>query len=110
LAVAYIKQELPSVIETVVPGGTAGTIVAGDDLAVALKGAWLVVEAVPELLDVKKQMFGQLDALADQDAILASNSSSYPTRIFLDNVTHPERVLNLHLYMPPTQNAAESNK
>ncbi len=106
-AVAYVEQQLPSVIETVVIGGTAGTVLASDDLAGALKGAWLVVEAVPELLDVKKQMFGQLDALADQDAILASNSSSYPTRTFLDNVIHPERVLNLHFYMPPTQNAGD---
>jgi len=106
-AVAYAEQQLPSVIETVVPGGTAGTVLASDDLVRALRGAWLVVEAVPELLDVKKQIFGQLDALADQDAILASNSSSYPTRTFLDNVIHPERVLNLHFYMPPTQNAAD---
>jgi 3-hydroxybutyryl-CoA dehydrogenase len=106
-AVAYVEQQLPSVIETVVIGGAAGIVVASGDLAGALKGAWLVIEAVPELLDLKKQIFGQLDALADQDAILASNSSSYPTRTFLDNVTHPERVLNLHFYMPPTQNAAD---
>jgi len=106
-AVAYVEQELPKVIETIVPGGMAGTVVASDELAGALHGAWLIVEAIPEILDVKKQIFGQLDALADQDAILASNSSSYPTRTFLDNVTHPERVLNLHFYMPPTQNAAD---
>src|SRR6266496_3106393 len=55
-AVAYVEQQLPSVIETVVIGGTAGTVLASDDLAGALKGAWLVVEAVPELLDVKKQI------------------------------------------------------
>jgi 3-hydroxybutyryl-CoA dehydrogenase len=106
-AVAYVEQELPKVIETVVTNGAAGTVTASDDLAGALKGAWLVIEAVPERLDVKKQVFGQLDGLADQDAILASNSSSYPTRMFLDNVVHPERVLNLHFYMPPTQNAAD---
>ena len=106
-AIAYVEQELPKVIETVVTNGAAGTVTASDDLAGALKGAWLVIEAVPERLDVKKQVFGQLDALADQDAILASNSSSYPTRTFLDNVIHPERVLILHFYMPPTQNAAD---
>jgi 3-hydroxybutyryl-CoA dehydrogenase len=106
-AVAYVEQELPKVIETVVTNSAAGTVTASDDLAGALKGAWLVIEAVPERLDVKKQVFGQLDGLADQDAILASNSSSYPTRMFLDNVVHPERVLNLHFYMPPTQNAAD---
>jgi 3-hydroxybutyryl-CoA dehydrogenase len=106
-AVTYIEQELPKVIKTVVTNGRAGSITASDNLADALKGAWLVVEAVPELLDLKKQIFGQLDALADHDAVLASNSSSYPTRAFLDNVKHPERVLNLHFYMPPEENAAD---
>jgi 3-hydroxybutyryl-CoA dehydrogenase len=106
-AVTYVEQELPKVIKTVVTDGTAGAITACDDLAETLKGAWLVVEAVPELLDLKKQVFGQLDALADQDAVLASNSSSYPTRTFLDNVKHPERLLNLHFYMPPDENAAD---
>ena len=45
-AVAYVEQQLPSVIETVVMGGTAGTVLASDDLAAALEGAWLAVEAV----------------------------------------------------------------
>ena len=41
------------------------------------------------------------------DAILASNSSSYASRMFLDKVHHPERVLNIHFYMPPKQNAVD---
>src|SRR6201987_1077099 len=106
-AVTYVEQELPKVIKTVVTDGTAGVIMASDDLAEALKRSWFVVEAVPELLDLKKQVFGQLDALADPDAVLASNSSSYPTRTFLDNVKHPERLLNLHFYMPPDENATD---
>jgi len=38
---------------------------------------------------------------------LASNSSSYASRLFLDKVGHPERVLNIHFYMPPKQNAVD---
>ena len=49
-----------------------------DDLADAVRGAWMVIEAIPEQLDLKREVFAQLDELADPDAILASNSSSLP--------------------------------
>lgn len=90
-----------------IDGGSAGHARYVDDLAEAVSGAWLVVEAVPERLDLKKQVFGELDRLADADAILASNSSSYASSQFLDQVVHPERVLNMHFYMPPAQNAID---
>jgi 3-hydroxybutyryl-CoA dehydrogenase len=71
------------------------------DLATAVGNAWLVVEAVPEQLDLKRTVFGELDSLAPKDAILATNSSSYPSSQLIDKVAHPERVLNMHYYMPP---------
>ena len=77
------------------------------DIAEAVRNAWLVIEAIPERLELKKQIFGQLDELAPPDAILASNSSSYASRLFLDKVVRPERVLNIHFYMPPKQNAVD---
>jgi 3-hydroxybutyryl-CoA dehydrogenase len=67
----------------------------------------VVVEAVPERLEIKRQVFGQLDALAEPDAILASNSSSLPTSQFIDNVKHPERVLNTNYQQPPELNSVE---
>jgi 3-hydroxybutyryl-CoA dehydrogenase len=84
-----------------------GSVEATDDLAAAVRGAWMVVEAVPEQLDLKRQIFGELDRLADPDAILASNSSSIPTSQVIDKVTHPERVLNTHYFMPPEMPAVE---
>lgn len=103
-AVDFVMQNLPSVVtEDVVPGPVS----AEADIADAVRDAWLVVEAIPELLDLKVQVFGQLDALAPADAILASNSSSYASRLFLDKVKRPERVLNIHFYMPPKQNAVD---
>jgi 3-hydroxybutyryl-CoA dehydrogenase len=84
-----------------------GDVSTDADIADALRDAWLVVEAIPERLDLKKQVFGQLDELAPADAILASNSSSYASRLFLDKVHHPERVLNIHFYMPPKQAAVD---
>jgi len=98
--VAYAQAQLPGVLAKL-PGGSAGRIVGAGDLAAALAGAWLVVESVPEDLALKRTLFQQVDALAEPDAILASNSSSYPSSAFADCVKNPARLLNTHFLMPP---------
>ncbi len=98
--VAFAKEQLPAVLATL-PGSTAGTIVGFDDMAAALKDTWLVVESVPEDLDLKKDIFRQVDALSEPDAILASNSSSYSSSAFADSLKDPARLLNTHFLMPP---------
>ena len=105
-AIGYVTEELPALAERLADV-TPGQVTAEADLAEAVAKAWLVIEAIPERLELKKQMFGQLDELSAHDAILASNSSSYASRMFLDKVHHPERVLNIHFYMPPKQNAVD---
>jgi 3-hydroxybutyryl-CoA dehydrogenase len=85
----------------------AGRVTLCDDLAEAVRGAWMVVEAIPERLDLKREVFGQLDEASDADAIVASNSSSFPTSRLIDEVKHPERVLNTHYQQPPELNAVE---
>ena len=105
-AVDYIGTERPGVAEEF--GGTPeGRFTASDDLAAALRDAWLVVEAVPEKLELKKKIFADLDRLAAPDAVLASNSSSFASSEFIDGVDAPERVLNLHFYMPPAVRSVE---
>jgi 3-hydroxybutyryl-CoA dehydrogenase len=105
-AVDYVTQSLPALADRK-SGVVPGQVSAQADLADAVRNAWLVVEAVPERLELKQQIFGQLDELAAADAILASNSSSYASRLFLEKVHHPERVINIHFYMPPQQNAVD---
>jgi 3-hydroxybutyryl-CoA dehydrogenase len=105
-AVEYVTDNLPALAEELT-GVVPGRVSIDADLADAVRNAWLVVEAIPERLELKKQVFGQLDELSAADAILASNSSSYASRLFLDKVHHPERVLNIHFYMPPKQNAVD---
>ena len=105
-AVDYVSQNLPALADRLT-GVVPGHVSADADLAEAVHNAWLVVEAIPERLELKKQVFGQLDELSAADAILASNSSSYASRMFLDKVHRPERVLNIHFYMPPKQNAVD---
>ena len=98
--VAFAREQLPAVLATL-PGSKAGTVVGVDDLATALAESWLVVESVPEDLDLKKQIFRQVDALSAPDAILASNSSSHCSSAFADSVKEPARLLNTHFLMPP---------
>lgn len=105
-AQTYVEEHVTDVA-TGIPGGKPGRVMVTDDLAEALLDAWLVVEAVPERLDLKKEIFGELDRAARFDTILASNSSSYATSEFIDRVENPERVLNMHFYMPPKQNAVD---
>src|ERR1700722_13191544 len=96
----YVTETLPAVVASI-PGAIAGHVRGETDMAAAVKNAWLVVEAVPERLNVKQGVFAELDAVAPQDAILASNSSSYPSSQLIGQVARPERVLNMHYYMPP---------
>jgi 3-hydroxybutyryl-CoA dehydrogenase len=105
-AVRYVTGALPEVLARV-EGGRAGRVTATADLAVAVAGAWLVVEAVPERLDLKRSVFAGLDQLAPADAVLATNSSSYPSSRLRDVVRRPERLLNTHFYMPPLRTAVE---
>ena len=62
---------------------------------------------VPERIDIKTEVFGELDRLAEPDVILCSNSSSIPTSQMIGKVEHPERVLNTHYQQPPELNAVE---
>ena len=84
-----------------------GQVEVGDDLSRAVAGAWLVIESVPERVDLKIEVFGELDEAADADAVLATNSSSLPSRLVIDKVRRPERVLNMHYQQPPELNAVE---
>jgi 3-hydroxybutyryl-CoA dehydrogenase len=96
----YIEETLPAVVASI-PGAVAGQVSGETELAAAVRNAWLVVEAVTEQLNVKRGIFAQLDSVAPQDAVLATNSSSYPSSQLIDQVARPERLLNMHYYMPP---------
>jgi len=104
----YVEQHVAEVQQTLdlQPERTGGVEVA-DDLSPAVDGAWLVIESVTERVDVKTEVFGELDRVAAPDAILATNSSSLPSRLVIDKVHHPERVLNMHYQQPPELNAVE---
>lgn len=68
------------------------------NLADALEGRQLVIEAVREDVTVKREVFGQIDALAPKQALLATNSSSIPVSRIESATGRPEKCLNIHFY------------
>lgn len=65
-----------------------------------LAGCDLVIEAVFELMSVKKDVFGALDKVVRPDAILATNTSYLDVDEIAASVSHPERFLGMHFFSP----------
>jgi 3-hydroxybutyryl-CoA dehydrogenase len=84
-----------------------GHVETADSLEQAVADAWMVIEAVPEKLDLKTAVFADLDRLTEPTVILASNSSSLPSSQMIGQVRHPERLLNTHYQQPPELNSVE---
>jgi 3-hydroxybutyryl-CoA dehydrogenase len=65
-----------------------------------IAGADLVVEAVPENVDLKVAILGQVAGIISEDALIASNTSSIPIAQLAAGLPRPERVLGLHFFSP----------
>ena len=73
-----------------------------------LAGCQLVIEAVPEQLELKKEIFAKLDAILADSAILATNTSSLAVTELAVSTDHPRRLLGLHFFNPaPVQKFVE---
>ncbi len=80
----------------------AVTLLAGSaSIEDALAGADLVIEAVPEVLDLKKSIFAMMARHCPAPAILASNTSSLPIGTISADLSDRARVLGLHFFNPP---------
>ncbi len=66
----------------------------------AIVGADLVIEAVPENLDLKLEVMQAIDRVAEDDCVIGSNTSSIPIAELAQSVRFPERVLGLHFFAP----------
>lgn len=66
-----------------------------------VKDACLVIEAVPEKLDLKRETFAKLDAICDPESLLATNTSSISVTAIAAATATPERVLGMHFFNPP---------
>jgi 3-hydroxybutyryl-CoA dehydrogenase len=70
------------------------------DLKEAAKDADYVIEAVVEVLDVKRKIFADLDRLTPAHAILATNSSAIVSSLIADATKRPSKVVNVHFFNP----------
>lgn len=72
------------------------------DTAEAVKGAQIVIEAVPEIMSLKKEVFSRLSDLAAPDAVLATNTSTMSISEIGKVVKNPERFVGMHFFNPVT--------
>jgi enoyl-CoA hydratase/3-hydroxyacyl-CoA dehydrogenase len=80
-----------------------GRIETKTDLETAVGDADLVIEAAPEQMDLKQEIFADLDENAPEDAILATNTSSLSISEIASATDHPEQVVGTHFFNPPVQ-------
>lgn len=71
------------------------------DLGATLDGAEFVLEAVPEKLELKQEVFGQFEQHVSDDAVLSSNTSGIPITKIAEGLDNPERVIGMHWSNPP---------
>lgn len=86
------KQESDSIL------GRIKTIV---DLKEAVSGADLIIEAVPEIMELKKKVYSELDQVADKNTVFASNTSTLPITEIANTTSRPERFIGIHFFNPP---------
>jgi len=77
----------------------AGRLEVVDSLE-AVAGVDLVIEAVPERLDLKRELFTELARVCGPETILATNTSSLAVTAIAGETPHPERVIGLHFFNP----------
>ena len=66
----------------------------------AMSGAEIVIEAVPEIIDLKRELLAGAAERVDPDTLLASNTSSLSITAIADAVPGPERVFGMHFFNP----------
>ena len=71
------------------------------DLNDAVKDAELVIEVVPEIMDLKKQVYAELDKAAKPEVIFASNTSTLPITEIANTTSRPDKFIGIHFFNPP---------
>jgi len=88
-----LLKEEPQVIKSRIKPFTSS------ELNKALDDCQFVVEAVPEIIELKRELFGQIDS-SRPDIILSSNTSSFTVSALAEGLKRPERVIGLHYFNP----------
>lgn len=71
------------------------------NLADAVKNAQMVIEVVPEIMELKKKVYAELDTVAGKDVIFASNTSTLPITEIANTTSRPDKFIGIHFFNPP---------
>ena len=85
---------------TMAPRLTEGSIMHCDSLAEAVSNAELIVESVPERLDIKQSVYAEVEQSASKDALIVSSTSGIMPSDLQAKMQHPERMLVAHPFNP----------
>jgi 3-hydroxybutyryl-CoA dehydrogenase/5-formyl-3-hydroxy-2-methylpyridine 4-carboxylate dehydrogenase len=83
------------------PDAEAGTVRFTASIAEAVEGADLVIENVPENIDIKADAYRSIDPLIGPAVIVASDTSGIPITKLQAHISHPERMVGMHWSNPP---------
>lgn len=97
LAIGVQKQKVTPELRD----ATLGRLTVTTDRAGAVRDADLVIEAVPEVLELKNGIFRELASVCRADAVLATNTSSLSLANVFAGVSHPGRCIGMHWFNPP---------
>lgn len=102
----FIELVLPDLqthdlLNGLTPAGLLANITVETDIGTAITGADHVQENAPEVLDVKKALFAELDELAADETVLASSSSALFPSLFTEELAGRHRCLVVHPINPP---------
>jgi 3-hydroxybutyryl-CoA dehydrogenase len=107
----FVKKGMETISKSLDRGVKKGTMQESEKAAILAriktttdnkdaKDADMVIEAAPEILELKKSIFKQLDEICKTDAILATNTSSLPIGEIATSTKHPGRVIGIHFMNP----------
>ena len=71
------------------------------DLSDAVKNAEMIIEVVPEIMDLKKKVYAELDKVAAPEVIFASNTSTLPITEIANTTSRPDKFIGIHFFNPP---------
>lgn len=97
-AYGVVTGVLEAVGSPTVPGGSVSF---GTDLDAALADTGLIIEAVPEKLELKQKVFADIEARVGDDVIIATNTSGIPITTMAESMTLPGRLIGMHWSNPP---------
>ncbi len=108
----FLQRGLDAIVQSLAKGVEKGKVPAEaaaaararvqptTDLAAAVADADVVIEAVPESLDLKRRVFADAEAAAPETAVLASNTSSLSITAIAAGLKEPSRVVGMHFFNP----------